>query len=350
MQNAPINHMKGVGDLLLMRVLPVALLLVLVALAGCTGEDAPEPSNPEPQPGQRHGEVLDPDDPLSAYTWNGTNLIYDALEPPVPRSGTAWTYETGGVWDLAPEITVIAARDDDGGHILGGASGDELLNTAIWQQPWYGPVDAGLNRPGNDRQLFDWPLHDGQVFPHGDLMMSVVADLIDTPLGERPGYRIEGSDEGEAIAYTYVPEIGFLTSYSYGRPDGSVVWERLELKEIGTAEEAVWFEAGPRFSFSTHENPLGMGPNATVATHEMPGGYDEVLFVGLGTEGAQARAQALDPIHGGTWGFEDADGFWDWQVGRIQATPGPWLMSVSKGTEGWAYFEGVPVRWVDLDV
>lgn len=323
----------------------VLLTVIGCVFAGCVDEPAPLPAE---DAGVNVGETLDPDDPLSEYTWNGTSLLYDELHPPVLRTGTAWTYEAGGVWALTGKMTIIVTEGDDDGYAFGAASTGQLLNTAVWWQYWYGPMDTELNQKEIDTKLLDWPLFDGKVFPLHDLAMTVVADLIDTPLGTLPGYRIAGNNDKVAVAYTYVPEIGYLTSYSYGPADGSAIWESLDLVEVGTAETAYWLERGDRFSITADRNAVGNGPDVNVTTYEVAPGYDEMIFVGLGTEGAGAGARSVDPM-GPTWGYEDADGLWDWKVGRLTATPGTWVFEAHQRLDGWAYFEGLPVKWMTLD-
>lgn len=342
----PINHIKTFNDLLLMRALAAGLILLLVAFAGCTEERPAEPLTPAP--GQKYGEVLADDDPLSAYTWLGTNLIYDELEAPAVASGTAWTYAAQGAWALTQELQVIAVSTDEG-YTFGAAAKEQLVNTAIWpMDPWYGPLDAGLN-PVGGAAMFAWPLHDGQMFDRQGMAMSVIADLIETPDGAYPGYRFEGSTDQVTLRYTYVPEIGYLTSYWYGTSEGSEPWIALELSAIGSAETAIWFDGGEPFGLGSEDNPLGVGPNVTALSYEVPTGYDDLVLAGLGTKGAGASARPLVGPDGPPYAYEDAAGFWDWQVAMIPATAGPWLLEAHTTGDGWAYFEGVPVRWVDLE-
>lgn len=347
MHDRPINFNNRLSGLLLMRVVWLGVLLFALAFAGCVEEPAPDPVTPAP--GEKYGAVLPGDDPLSAYTWNGTNLIYDELDPPTLTQGTAWTYARSGVWDLAKETTVVVAEADADGYLFAATSKDHLVNAAIWWVDYLGPRGLDLNLEHVEEPVMSWPLFDGKTWQTHGVAVSAVADLIETPIGTLPGYRIEGNDGDRFFRATFVPEVGYFTSYAYGMVDGDV-YEAIELVSIGTATEAYWFERGPHFSYGTTPLPGSGGPNVTVDLFDMPAGYEEIVFVGLGTDGAAARAQALDPQQGTSWGFEDADGLWDWQVGRVAATPGSWVMNAQKGVDGWAYFEGVPLRWVAYDL
>lgn len=327
-----------------MRLIWIALVLLSATLSGCIEDPAPGPDTATS--GASYGTMLPQDDPHAAYTWNGTNLIYDVLEPTTPRAGTTWTYAASGAWALSTELSIVAAQDDTGALVFGAPAADQLINSAVWGQYWYGPMGDDLNQKEIKTKLLDWPLFDGKTFPLDDLVMFVVADLVETPLGTLAGYRIEGADNETAVSYTFVPEIGYLTSYSYGSADGTEVWESLELRSVTTSDTAVWHETGDRFSIATGD--AGVGPSATVDAYDVAEGFDEIIFVGLGTTGARAAAQASDPVAGGSWGFEDAEGYWDWKVGRVSATSGPWILSAASTNEGWASFEGVLVRWVVL--
>lgn len=327
----------------------LALVLVVgLALAGLSGcFSSSEPDAPASEPNAPGDDGTSPTDRGSGETTSGNGSQVQAPEPPVGRQ---WTYEAQGAWNDLGRFHVVLALREDGSYLLAGTEPDDL-DEEVFDRPWHGPVDGDLNPAEGTTfwdPLFDFPLHDGKTWSWGeDDTVRATAKTLQTPSGPSEGFEmvLEGP-EGIDIRWTYAPDVAFLTSFTYELKDTTIM--DIELVDVSTAQDWLWFEEGP--SASANANPEPTDP--PISTLEVPEGYDAVI-VSAGVEGG-GETTVHPPPSGSTdpWTYEGSQEE-QWTYDILPGHEGTWTLQASRDSpppaaEGYAAVGIRAVEWVDL--
>jgi len=309
----------------------VLLMVPITALAGCLGGEETPPPGEDPEAGP--DAATPPEDPGAGR--------------PVLTPGLAFTFSSDGVYDLLAEWTVVVVPRGDG-YLLAGASEDDLVGEIVWDNGFFGAVDADLNRPERRDvwRWFDFPLVDGKTWQNGERTVVVRAADVRTPSGTEPGFVMRITLETGSIEWEYAPSIGFITSFFVD--SRGAVWERFRLERVHSSSSWVWYEAGDRIERAQDTE------RAAAGVFEVPAGFDALALSVGGTPGGRVVVGRPDPrAPTYTWEHPGTEGE-DWVGVLLPATPGRWsyatLDPVSAEPRGYAWIAAHPVRWLRGDV
>lgn len=263
------------------------------------------------------------------------------VEAPVLEPGTAWTYETTGVYNTGEAFTVtVAEAPSAGGYLFAGETQEDLLEDIVWGRVWHGPVSTALNPldpEGAERiMLFDFPLWDGKTWMDGDREVTVEANPVPTPRGDVEGFVMERQHEDGFLRWTYSEEVGYMTSFE--ATTGGVTFQELTLVSQGETGSWTWYER--------LEGRVDTGGNEPSVEVQSISEEADSVVVSAGTHGEASIVVQPPAASGmGPWMHQGDDGQ-AWTYRGFQATEGPWTFSTQAREDAMAWVSAQPVTWV----
>lgn len=326
------------------------LVMVVLALPGCVGTEAPAGERADPAPELRLDErCLEPVAATADGSACGAQRAAETHAPAL-EVGRAWTYAARQTYNPDPELTVVVAEAGPEGYLFAGAAEDDLVYHALWGSEWHGRHARDLNVADWSVASFRFPLHDGAEWTMMEgLGVRAHATTLATPVGQVPGFVVEGRNERFHVRYEYADAVGYYVSYLF-EADGRV-HEDLRLTRMETGRGGwTWFERGEIAVVANPHEP---------AAFDVPEGYDQVIVSAGGLD--RSRALVAPPAGGAPpWQTEFDEGAEAWRHAMLPATPGRWVASVQgrpflddapaappvSPPLGWAYLHAAPVKWI----
>lgn len=254
-----------------MRTVPIAGILVLALLAGCSDSDA--------------DDVVVDVDPDALLSEDGRDLKValtadDAIEGADWRPGQAWEQQLTFANGDKVSWTVMVAEDQGAHWLLAVDDPDVAAFESVHDYPVFGLLEKGslaTTSGGEHYTWYDFPLRDNRSWEHGYTTISDNGTVVDhdltyvasysnisTPLGQRPGFVVEGrTAAGElVVAYDHTPAVGWFSSFTEYDPRSGDVAYTIETTGVGEYSGAYYVSEAEQLVL--HVNDVG---SAMVAPH-----------------------------------------------------------------------------------
>ena len=338
--------------------LPIAVALVALAFAGCTGGDGGKDVG---LPGADQGLALPTDDepPLDLSL---------GVAAPVWQVGDWWSYrvEFFGALPKTYDARIVVYAEDAEAWYLTSDDRELVLRAGFQHYPTLGKVskrDLSQFMHGQEVSFFGWPMKNGTregPFRDFDARWSVQLAELDTGKGKVPGFATvmrRTSDDAVILRHGYSPATKWFTNLSFAFRGGNAVDVQFALSDWGsnfTGELPVVTLLDKIHRPFPVVNAGAPAPPQGQAHQQVSIAGDRILY-GAFWGGAQGEYAFCLKDQGTTFGAcigagAPSDGAPEFEWYEATVTPGTMTVSGYAVTNGWGFLFGELYEIVDETV